>query len=139
MLQRDIGALASLLLERKYRVMIETSGSQPLDGLPPDVVRIVDIKTPGSGESARMRWSVLDGLRSRDAVKFVLCGEADYRWAVELIRERRLAERTEVLLSPEHGRLDPRELVTWMLRDRIPARLNLQLHKYIWSADARGV
>lgn len=139
MLQREIGALASLLLERKYRVMIETSGSQPLDRLPAEVIRIVDVKTPGSGESARMRWSVLDGLRSRDAVKFVLCGEADYRWAVDVIRERRLAERAEVLLSPEHGRVDPRELVTWMLRDRVPARLNLQLHKYIWPADTRGV
>lgn len=139
MLQREIGALASLLLERKYRVMIETSGSQPLDSLPAEVIRIVDVKTPGSGESARMRWSVLDGLRSRDAVKFVLCGEADYRWAVDVIRERRLAERAEVLLSPEHGRVDPRELVTWMLRDRVPARLNLQLHKYIWPADTRGV
>lgn len=139
MLQREIGALASRLLERRYRVMIETSGSQPLDSLPPEVVRIVDVKTPGSGESSRMRWSVLDGLRSRDAVKFVLCDEADYRWAVDLIRERRLAERVEVLLSPEHGRLDPRDLVTWMLRDRVPARLNLQLHKYIWPADTRGV
>jgi 7-carboxy-7-deazaguanine synthase len=139
MLQREIGALASLLLQRKYRVMIETSGSQPLDSLPPEVIRIVDVKTPGSGESARMRWSVLDELRSRDAIKFVLCGEPDYRWAVDLIRERRLADRAEVLLSPVHGRMDPRDLVTWMLRDRVPARLNLQLHKYIWPADTRGV
>jgi len=82
---------------------------------------------------------VLDGLRPRDAVKFVLCDESDYRWAVGVIRDRRLAERTEVLLSPEHGKLDPRELVSWMLRDAVPARLNLQLHKYIWSPEARGV
>jgi len=139
MLQREIGALAALLLGKRYRVMIETSGSQPLDALPAEVVRIVDVKTPGSGEAARMRWSVLDGLGPRDAVKFVLCDEADYRWAVAVMRERRLAERTEVLLSPQHGRLEPRDLVDWMLRDGIPGRLNLQLHKYIWSADARGV
>ena len=139
MLQREIGALASLLLERKHQVMIETSGSQPLDALPDDVVRIVDVKTPGSGEAGRMLAGVLDGLRPRDAVKFVLCGESDYTWAVGLIRDRRLAERTEVLLSPEHGKLDPSELVSWMLRDAVPARLNLQLHKYIWSPDARGV
>ena len=139
MLQRDIGALATALLARGYRVMIETSGSQALETLPDGVARIVDVKTPGSGESARMRWSVLDQLRAGDAVKFVLCDEADYHWAAQVVRERRLDERTEVLLSPEHGRLDPRDLVAWMLRDGIRARLNLQLHKYIWAADARGV
>jgi len=139
MLQREIGALAEALLSGGYQVMIETSGSQPLDSLPAAVARIVDVKTPGSGESARMRWSVLDGLGRRDAVKFVICDEADYRWAAEVIRTRRLAERSEVLLSPQHGKVDPRALVDWMLADRLPARLNLQLHKYIWDPDARGV
>jgi len=139
MLQREIGALAEALLGHGYQVMIETSGSQPLDGLPAQVARIVDVKTPGSGESARMRWSVLDGLGRRDAVKFVVCDEADYRWAADVIRSRGLADRSEVLLSPQHGKVDPRELVAWMLRDRLPARLNLQLHKYIWDPEARGV
>lgn len=139
MLQREIGALAEALLGRRYQVMIETSGSQPLDGLPAEVARIVDVKTPGSGESARMRWAVLDGLGRRDAVKFVICDEADYRWAAEVIRARGLAERSEVLLSPQHGKVDPRQLVGWMLEDRLPARLNLQLHKYIWAPEARGV
>ena len=139
MLQREIGALAELLLGRGYQVMIETSGSQPLDSLPAAVVRIVDVKTPGSGEAARMRWPVLDGLGRRDAVKFVICDEADYRWAVEVIRARGLADRSEVLLSPSHGKVNPRDLVDWMLRDRLPARLNLQLHKYIWDPEARGV
>jgi 7-carboxy-7-deazaguanine synthase len=139
MLQKELPALAARLLTAGYRVMIETSGSQPLDSLPADVVRVVDVKTPGSGESHRMRWETLDGLRARDAVKFVLSDEADYRWATEVIRTRGLAGRTEVLLSPVHGRLKPEALVSWMLRDRLPARLNLQLHKYIWSPDARGV
>lgn len=139
MLQREIGALAEALLARRYQVMIETSGSQPLDSLPAEVARIVDVKTPGSGESARMRWGVLDGLGRRDAVKFVICDEADYRWAAEVIRARGLAERSEVLLSPQHGKVDPRALVGWMLADRLPARLNLQLHKYIWAPEARGV
>jgi len=103
------------------------------------VARIVDVKTPGSGESARMRWPVLDGLGRRDAVKFVICDEADYRWAADVIRTRGLAERSEVLLSPQHGKVNPRDLVDWMLRDRLPARLNLQLHKYIWDPEARGV
>jgi 7-carboxy-7-deazaguanine synthase len=139
MLQKELPALAERLLGAGYRVMIETSGSQPLDSLPAEVVRVVDVKTPGSGESHRMRWETLDGLRPRDAVKFVLSDEADYRWATDVIRTRRLAERTEVLLSPVHGRLKPEALVSWMLRDRLPARLNLQIHKYIWSPDARGV
>jgi 7-carboxy-7-deazaguanine synthase len=107
--------------------------------LPAEVIRIVDVKTPASGESERMRLDVLDGLRPRDAVKFVLSDEADYRWAADLIRSRALAARTEVLLSPVHGRLDPQQLVQWMLRDRLPARLNLQIHKYIWAPEARGV
>jgi 7-carboxy-7-deazaguanine synthase len=139
MLQREIGILADLLLQAGYRVMIETSGSHAVDSLPEAVVRIIDVKTPASGESGRMRWEVLDALRVQDAVKFVVRDEADYRWAADVIRSRGLAGRTEVLLSPVHGVLDPQQLVGWMLRDRLPARLNLQLHKYVWSPDARGV
>src|SRR3569833_2749337 len=139
MLQREIGALAEALLGRGYQVMIETSGSQPLDSLPPAVARIVDVKTPGSGEVARMRWSVLDGLGRRDAVKFVICDEADYRWAADVIRTRNLAERSEVLLSPQHGKVDPRALVGWILEDRLPARLTMPLPKYIWDPAARRV
>jgi 7-carboxy-7-deazaguanine synthase len=139
MLLRDMPSLAARLVEAGYRVMIETSGAHPLDALPPEVVRIVDIKTPGSREAHRNRWELLGSLRRQDAVKFVLTDEADYRWACDVIRSRELASRTEVLLSPMHGQLDPRDLVGWMLRDRMPARLNLQLHKYIWDPDKRGV
>jgi 7-carboxy-7-deazaguanine synthase len=139
MLQRELPALAARLLEGGYQVMIETSGAHALGDLPRAVIRIVDVKTPGSGESHRVRWDVLDDLGPRDAVKFVLADEADYRWAAGVISSRRLHERTEVLLSPVHGRLEPRELVAWMLRDGVPARLNLQIHKYVWSPDARGV
>jgi 7-carboxy-7-deazaguanine synthase len=78
-------------------------------------------------------------LRPRDAIKFVLCDERDYLWAANAIRERKLAERAEVLLSPVHGRLDPRQVVAWMLRDRLPARLNVQLHKYIWGPETQRV
>ena len=139
MLQREIVALAELLLARSYRVMIETSGAHAVDVLPAEVIRIVDVKTPGSGEGHRMRWEVLEQLGPRDAVKFVVCNEADYQWAAGVIRERRLGARTEVLLSPAHGQVDPQRLVEWMLRDRLPARLNLQLHKYVWGADVKGV
>jgi 7-carboxy-7-deazaguanine synthase len=87
----------------------------------------------------RMSWNVLETLRPRDAVKFVVASEADYRWAADVIRTRRLAEKTEVLLSPVHGDLEPRDLVSWILRDRLQVRVNLQIHKYIWSPDTRGV
>jgi 7-carboxy-7-deazaguanine synthase len=139
MLQREMPALAARLLASGYRVMIETSGAHPLEALPPEVIRIVDLKTPGSGESHRNRWETLRTLGERDAVKFVVTSEDDYRWALDVIREHRLAGRTEVLLSPAHGIVDPKQLCAWMLRDRAPARLNLQIHKYIWSPDARGV
>ena len=139
MLQRELPALAARLLAAGFKVMIETSGTHGLDTLPPAVVRVVDVKTPGSGETHRVRWDVLDSLRPEDAVKFVLVDEEDYLWAARVISERALGERTEVLLSPVHGRLDPKDLVTWMLRDRVPARLNLQLHKYIWDPEARRV
>ena len=139
MLQRELPALAARLLAAGYKVMIETSGAHPLGSLPDEVVRIVDVKTPASGESHRMRWELLAELRPRDAAKFVVADEGDYRWACEVIREHHLGGRTEVLLSPVHGRLDPKHLVTWMLRDRLRARLNLQLHKYVWDPEARGV
>ena len=139
MLQREIVALAESLLSRGYRVMIETSGAHPVSALPAEVIRIVDVKTPASGEWHRMRLEVLDGLRPVDAAKFVLADEDDYRWAADLIRSRELDKRTCVLLSPVHGKLDPKDLVQWILRDRLPVRLNLQIHKYIWSPDARGV
>jgi 7-carboxy-7-deazaguanine synthase len=139
MLQREIVALAELLLADGRRVMIETSGAHAVDVLPDAVIRIVDVKTPGSGESHRMRWEVLATLRACDAAKFVVCSEADYQWAVEVIRRHDLTQRTEVLISPSHGQVEPRQLVDWMLRDKLPVRLNLQLHKYIWGAEARGV
>src|SRR6266478_5180629 len=120
MLQREIVALAEALLAEGYRVMIETSGAHPVAALPAEVIRIVDVKTPGSGESHRMRLEVLDQLRRQDAVKFVLTDEADYRWAADLIRARALGERTEVLMSPVHPGLDPQDVVRWMLRDRLP-------------------
>jgi 7-carboxy-7-deazaguanine synthase len=139
MLQPEIARLAEGLLARGYRVAIETSGAHPLDGLPAEVLRIVDVKTPSSGESHRVRWDVLASLRAGDAIKFVLSDEADYRWSAERMQQLGLATGPEVLFSPVHGQLDPRELAAWIVRDRLPVRVSLQLHKYIWGADARGV
>jgi len=139
MLQHDIAVLAGRLIGEGYKVAIETSGAHPLDALPREVFRIVDVKTPSSGESQRMRWQVLEGLRPCDAVKFVLAGESDYRWAAGHVARLRLASRTEVLFSPVHGQLAPKDLVAWIVRDRLPVRVNLQIHKYIWSPETRGV
>ena len=139
MLQRELPALAARLIATGYKVMIETSGAHPLETLPAEVVRVVDVKTPASGESHRMRWELLSSLRPADAVKFVVADEPDYQWARAAIQKHDLGSRTEVLLSPVHGRLNPQDLVAWMLRDRVPARLNLQLHKYVWDPEARRV
>ena len=139
LLQRELPELAERLLGLGYDVMVETGGSQDLARLPRGVIRILDLKTPGSGESHKMRWDNLALLEPKDAVKFVLCDEADYRWSVDVARDRRLFGRTEVLLSPVPWRVDTRVLVHWILRDGLPVRLNLQIHKYVWGADVQGV
>ena len=117
------------LLRRGYDVLLETGGSLSVEDVPSGVVRIIDFKCPGSGESERNRWDNLDHLRAGDELKFVLADQVDYRWAAEQIRERALADRCPVLLSPVHGRLDAGELARWALRDRLPVRIQLQLHK----------
>lgn len=139
MLQRDLPQLCQRLLARGFEVMIETGGHRDVSILPAEVVKIVDVKTPASGESAKIFWPNLEQLGARDAVKFVLCSEADYRWARDVVVERRLADRCQVLLSPSFGQLEPKDLVTWMLRDKLKARLNLQIHKVVWPPETRGV
>jgi 7-carboxy-7-deazaguanine synthase len=139
MLQAEIVPLAERLLVDGYKVAIETSGAHLLDGLPKAVFRIVDVKTPSSGQEQSMKWQVLDGLRFCDAAKFVLADETDYRWSVDHVVRLGLATRTEVLFSPVHGQIDAKDLVAWIVRDQLPVRVNLQLHKYIWGRDTRGV
>jgi len=138
MLQRELPDLARDLLERGYEVTVETHGQAPLDALPEAVVRIADVKTPESGEPATdLRW--LDRLRPQDEVKFVVSSEADFRWALDVVRRHGLEEKVTVLVGPVLGRVDPRDLARWMLESGVAARLNLQLHKIIWGAEARGV
>lgn len=139
MLQPDIVPLCERLLGEGLQVAIETSGAHPVSFLPPAVIRIVDVKTPGSGEMERNHWACLATLGHKDAVKFVLCDESDYRWAIQVVRGRGLVGQTEILFSPVLGKLDPRDLAGWIVRDRLPVRLNLQLHKLIWGLDAQGV
>lgn len=139
MLQREIVALSELLLSEGFQVMIETGGAHAVDALPKEVAKIVDIKTPSSGESHRMNPDAVANLGFKDAIKFVLGSEADYMWAKSQIEERLLSKKTQVLLAPVHGQVDPKDLVAWILRDKLNVRLNLQLHKYIWGHDVQGV
>jgi 7-carboxy-7-deazaguanine synthase len=139
MLQKDLPELARRLVADGFKVAIETSGAHLLDSLPTEVCRILDVKTPSSGESHRMQWRAFHGLRPCDAVKFVLADESDYRWSVAQIERLGLVGAAEVLFSPVHGKLDARDLVAWIVRDRLAVRVNLQAHKYIWGPDAKGV
>lgn len=140
LLQPDVIPLMSRLLERGYRVMLETGGHRSVAGVPAGVIRIIDIKCPGSGESARNDWSNLSLLTPLDQVKFVLADRADYEFARDVIAREHLADRCgAVLLSPVHGELALKPLAEWMLADRLPVRLQVQLHKYIWDPQTRGV
>ncbi len=139
LLQREAVPLMEELLLRGHRVLLETGGSLPIDGVPDGVMRIVDVKCPGSGESAANRLENLDVLREGDEVKFVIAGRDDYRWAASFVRERGLASRCPVLFSPVAGELDPGELARWVLEDRLPVRVQIQIHKVFWPGGERGV
>jgi 7-carboxy-7-deazaguanine synthase len=140
LLQEDVYALMDRLLASGRTVMLETGGHRAIDRVPAAVVKIVDVKCPRSGESARNAWSNLNRLAPHDQVKFVVQDREDYEFAREVIERHDLVNRCgAVLLSPVHGELDPKVLSEWMLADRSQARLQLQLHKFIWSPSTRGV
>jgi 7-carboxy-7-deazaguanine synthase len=139
LLQPGTRPLLAALADAGYEVLLETGGGLDVAGVDPRVRRIVDVKCPGSGEAAHNRWGNLDLLTARDEVKFVLAGEEDYLWAREVVARHRLAERCPVHFSPVHGELAPDELAAWVLRDRLPVRVALQLHKLLWGPATRGV
>ena len=140
LLQPAVLPLMSALCDAGRTVMLETSGERDIAAVDPRVHRIVDMKAPGSAESERNRYENLALLTARDQVKLVLADRADYEWGKALIAREQLVGRCgEVLLSCVHGELDPRELVAWVLADGLDVRVQLQLHKYIWGADAQGV
>ena len=140
LLQEDVYPLMERLLAEGRTVMLETGGHRPIARVPRDVVKIVDVKCPGSGEADRNEWRNLDALAPHDEVKFVVKDRADYEYARDVIARYGLASRAAaVLLSPVHGVMDPRTLSEWMLADRLPARPQLQIHKFIWHPDTRGV
>ncbi len=139
LLQPGSGPLLRALCDAGYEVLLETGGGIDISGVDPRVHRIVDIKCPGSGEAANNHWSNLDQLTAQDELKLVIADEADYRWARDLVLDRRLHERCPVHFSPVHGEVDPQTLAGWILRDDLTVRLQLQVHKFIWGAERRGV
>ncbi|MCL4475025.1 MAG: radical SAM protein [Nitrospirae bacterium] len=139
LLQKDVPPLTKKLLDREYRVLIETNGSQDIHGIDERAVIILDIKTPGSGMADKVMLSNLPLLKPQDEVKFVITHRNDYEWAKIFVREHSLMGRCTILFSPAFGMLDPRHLSKWILEDRLEVRLNLQLHKYIYGPDVRGV
>jgi 7-carboxy-7-deazaguanine synthase len=135
--QKGCHALLAALCDAGYSVSLETSGALDIGGVDARVSRIMDLKAPGSGEAARNCWDNIDKLNADDEVKFVLADAGDYAWAKEQIAVHRLTARCTVLLSPVAGRLEPAQLAEWIVRDRLPVRFQLQLHKVLWH-DARG-
>ena len=136
--QPEAFVLIRTLCDEGFEVLIETSGSIDTTPVDPRAKLILDIKCPGSGEAGKNRWENLDHLRPHDELKFVIADRADYEWAKRVIEERRL-DRWTVLLSPVWDTMDMKALAEWMLADRVPARLQTQLHKHIWGKDVKGV
>jgi len=139
LIQKDCVALAGGLLDAGLTVLIETSGAQPIDALPADVIRIMDIKCPSSGECDKMDWSNLDCLKSQDEVKFVVGNREDYEWAKQVIKQHDLSAKCSILISTVYGQVTPKDVAGWILEDKLPARFQLQMHKYIWDPTERRV
>jgi 7-carboxy-7-deazaguanine synthase len=139
LLQPEAIDLMDALLARGHEVLLETGGSLPIESVPEGVRRIVDLKCPGSGEADRNRWENLDALRPGDELKFVIADRADYEWAAGVLAARALNQKATVLFSAVHDRLPSGELARWVLDDRLPVRLQVQMHKLLWPAALRGV
>lgn len=134
--QRNCLALLSALCDAGYQVSLETSGALDIRDVDARVMRVVDIKTPASGEVGKNRWENLTLLTPQDEIKFVLCDENDYKWACQILAQYHLADLCPVLFSPAQGSLNPTHLADWILRDGLPVRFQLQLHKILWNNEA---
>lgn len=135
--QKHCRTLLEKLCDAGYDVSIETSGALDISEIDARVSRIVDVKTPGSGEADKNRWQNFASLGAHDEIKFVLCSEADYVWARDIIEQYKLLSRAPVLLSPANPELEPSLLADWILRDALPVRMQVQLHKVLWG-NAKG-
>jgi len=140
LLQTDVYPLMQRLLDSGKTVLIETGGHRSIANVPAGVIRIMDVKCPGSGESEKNDWGNLTLLTKSDEAKFVIADRTDYEYARDIVRRENLPARVNaVLFSPVHGKLDPKLLAEWVIADRLDVRVQLQMHKYIWSPDTRGV
>jgi len=133
--QKSCHELLSALADAGHRVSLETSGALPIETVDPRVIRIVDVKTPASGEAHRNRLEQLSLLRPEEQIKFVICDRADYEWSRDTLERGQLTQRCGVLFSPSHEQLPARQLAEWILADRLPVRLQIQLHKYLWGNE----
>jgi 7-carboxy-7-deazaguanine synthase len=134
--QKNSLLLMRALCDAGYEVSLETGGMLDVSGVDERVSKVVDLKTPASGEMAKNLMSNLEHLNPRDEIKFVLCGEADYQWAKQVMQEHHLSQRCDVLFSSAQGQLAPKDLADWILRDHLPVRLQIQLHKLLWGNEA---
>jgi 7-carboxy-7-deazaguanine synthase len=140
LLQKNVLPLMTALADTGHTVLLETSGAHDISKVDPRVHRIMDLKTPGSGEADRNVFSNIEHLRPRDEVKFVIGSREDYEWSREQLQRHDLAERCRaILFSPIFGRIDPRKIVEWILADKLSVRFQLQIHKFIWTPTQRGV
>lgn len=135
--QRDCWLLLKMLCDAGYITSLETSGAIDISKVDRRVSTVMDIKTPGSGEVERNRYQNIDLLKRKDQVKFVISDRADYDWSRQLIDEKGLLDKCEILFSPVHGKLDPAVMAGWIIEDNLPVRMQIQLHKYLWG-DERG-
>ncbi len=134
--QKNCLPLLRQLCDAGYTVSLETSGALDVSEVDSRVVKVMDLKTPSSGEVSKNRWQNLDYLMPKDQLKFVIADRDDYRWSREQLEKFGLSRRCEVLFSPVHGQMEPRELAEWLLEDRLAVRFQLQLHKYLWGDEA---
>ena len=140
LLQKNVFPLMSMLCDSGYTVLLETSGAHNISNVDPRVHRIMDLKTPGSNEVEKNLWSNIDHLNSGDEVKFVMGSREDYEWSRDKVQRYDLSSRCRaVLFSPIFGRIDPRQIVEWILVDKLNVRFQLQMHKFIWTPTQRGV
>ncbi len=139
LLQAEVYDLMDALLAKNYEVLLETGGGVSVAKVPERVIKILDVKCPGSGEVAKNLWDNLDHLHPHDEVKFVLADRADYEWSRDVLQRRDIHQKAQVLFSPVYDTLGLKELAAWVLDDNLPVRVQTQLHKIIWGKDAIGV
>ncbi|MBT4374586.1 MAG: 7-carboxy-7-deazaguanine synthase, partial [Nitrospina sp.] len=139
LLQKEVFPLMESLLANKFQVMLETSGSLPIKNVPKEVVKILDLKCPGSGEENKNLWENLNHLASTDEIKFVIADKVDYEWSKKVLKDYQLEKKIPILFSPVFEKLKLKDLTEWILEDNLRVRLHTQLHKYIWNPKTIGV